>query len=163
MGFCSGLLEGIHQVSRWLHGVAGVSLIFLMLLTILDVVLRAFRRPIPGTYELVGFAGAVAIGCAMPLTSWRRGHVYVDFLLGRLPPRLRTTSQVATRLVAAALFGLLAWNLVAFGQDLRASGEVSPTLELHFYPVAFGFAVAAAFQALVLLADLAKIRQGEYE
>jgi TRAP-type C4-dicarboxylate transport system permease small subunit len=157
------LLEGVRRICRGLHGVAGVSLVFLMLLTILDVVLRAFSRPIPGTYELVGFAGAVAIGCAMPLTSWRRGHVCVDSLLGWLPSRARAAFQVATRLAGAALFGLLAWNLVGFGRDLRNSGEVSPTLELHYYPVAFGFAVAAGFQAVVLLADLVKIRRGEYE
>ena len=64
----------VQGVCRFLHGIAGASLVFLMLLTIADVVLRAFHRPIPGVYELVGFASALAIGLAMPLTSWRRGH-----------------------------------------------------------------------------------------
>jgi TRAP-type C4-dicarboxylate transport system permease small subunit len=157
------LLERIRQGSCWLQVVAGTALILLMCLTVLDVVLRAFRHPLPGTYELVGFMGAVAIGCSMPLTSWRRGHVYVDALLDRLPPRVRAAFQVSTRLTVATLFGLLAWNLVGFGLDLRASGEVSPTLELRFYPVVLGLAVATAFQALVLLADLAKIGRGTYE
>ena len=62
-------------ISRYLHGIAGASLVFLMFLTIVDVLLRAFRMPIPGTYELVGFAGAVAIGFAMPLVAWSRGNV----------------------------------------------------------------------------------------
>jgi TRAP-type C4-dicarboxylate transport system permease small subunit len=157
------LLERLRQGSGVLQAVAGAALVLLMSLTVLDVVLRAVSRPIPGTYELVGFAGAVAIGCAMPLTSWRRGHVHVDLLLDRLPPRARAGLQVATRLVVAALFALLAWNLIGVGQDLRAAGEVSPTLELPFYPVVFGLAAAAAVQALVLLADLARIRRGEYE
>ena len=157
------VFAGVRALSRLLHGLAGVSLVFLMLLTVVDVVLRAFRHPIPGTYELVGFAGAMAIGCAMPLTSWMRGHVYVDTIVARLPKAGQACFHIATRLLATALFVLLGWNLVRFGLDLRASGEVSPTLELHFYPVALGLAVAAFLQAIVLLCDIAKVRRGEYE
>jgi TRAP-type C4-dicarboxylate transport system permease small subunit len=157
------VFDWVRAVSRLLHGVAGVSLVFLMVLTIADVVLRAFRRPIPGTYELVGFASAVAIGLAMPFTSWTRGHVHVDSLVSRLPPRGRRGMQIVTRLMGIGLFLLLGYNLIVFGFDLRASGEVSPTLELPFYPVAFGLAVAAFLQAVVLLCDVAKVLRGEYE
>jgi TRAP-type C4-dicarboxylate transport system permease small subunit len=107
-------------------------------------------------------AGALAIGLAIPFTSWVRGHVFVDTFLGRLPKGGRAAFHIATRLLAAGLFILLGWNLVRFGMDLRASGEVSPTLELHFYPVAFGFAAASFLQVVVLLCDIAKILRGEY-
>jgi TRAP-type C4-dicarboxylate transport system permease small subunit len=146
-----------------LHWVAGISLIFLMLLTIADVVLRAFHRPIVGTYELVGYAGALAVAGAMPCTSWMRGQVYVDFLLGRFSRRGRLVCQLATRLMVTALFVLLGWHLVKFGLDLRASGEVSPTLELKFYPVVFGFAAACALQVIVHGCEIVKLFRGEYE
>ena len=149
----------IQPLSGWLQRVAGASLVFLMALTVLDVVLRAAGRPIPGVYELVGFAGALAIGLAMPATSWARGHVHVDSLLNRLPPGGRRILRAATRLAGMALFLALAWNLVRFGLDLRESGEVSATLELRFYPVVFGLAAASALQAAVLAADL--FRNGE--
>jgi len=157
------VLTVVRAVSRFLHGIAGASLVFLMLLTITDVALRAFGKPIPGTYELVGFAGAVAIGFAMPFTSWVRGHVYVDLFLGRLPRGGRMAFHIATRLLAAGLFALLGWNLIRFGMDLRASGEVSPTLEMPFYPVVLGLAAASFLQGIVLLCDIAKIFRREYE
>lgn len=157
------VLTKVRFISRFLHGIAGVSLVFLMLLTICDVVLRAFGHPIPGTYELVGFAGAIAIGFAMPFTSWVRGHVYVDFFLGRLPKKGRVAFHFVTRLLAVGLFGLLGYNLVKYGMDLRACGEVSPTLELPFYPAVFGLAVASFLQGVVLLCDIPKIFTGEYE
>jgi TRAP-type C4-dicarboxylate transport system permease small subunit len=156
-------LAVVQRLAQALHGIAGASLVFLMLLTIADVVLRACRTPIPGTYELVGFAGALAIGFSLPATSWVRGHVQVDFLLGRLAPSGRAVLHVFTRLLAAGLFALLGWNLVQFGLDLRASGEVSPTLELRYYPVAFGLAAASVLQAVVLLGDLARRSRGGYE
>ncbi len=157
------LIEQVRTVSRLLHGIAGVNLLFLMFLTIIDVTLRALYRPIPGVYELVGFAGALAIGLAMPFTSCVRGHVHVDSLLNRLSPLGRRSVQTVTRLASAALFLALGYNLVRYGLDLRASGEVSLTLELRFYPVAFGLAAAAAIQAIVLLSDLATVWGGTYE
>ena len=157
------LLEGVRKTTRVLHGIGGVSLVFLMLLTVVDVVLRTFGRPVPGTYELVGFAGALAIGSALPYTSWVRGHVHVDSLITRLPSTGRWVLHVITRLLAIGLFVLLGWNLVRFGLDLRASGEVSPTLELRFYPVAFGLAVACLLQVLVLACSVAAISRGDYE
>ncbi len=157
------LFDSVLTFSRLLHGIAGISLVFLMLLTIADVTLRAFHRPIPGVYELVGFAGALAIGLAMPLTSLTRGHVHVDSLLERLSLRGRRAVQIATRLAGVGLFLILGYNLIRFGLDLRASGEVSATLELRFYPVAFGLAAAALVQTGVLLCDIVKVLGGEYE
>ena len=157
------ILPAVLKVGNGMHIVAGVSLVFLMLLTLIDVVLRACGAPIPGTYELVGYAGGVAIGLAMPVTSWRRGHVYVDTLLAWLPRAARTAVHISTRIVGACQFAVLAWNLVRLGLDLRASGEVSLTLELKYYPVAFGLAAASVLQAVVLLCHIDMVRRGEYE
>jgi len=41
-----GLLKTTNRISRFLNVVAGVSLTFLMLLTIADVILRGFKRPV---------------------------------------------------------------------------------------------------------------------
>lgn len=158
------VLEGVRRTARVLHGIGGISLVLLMFLTVTDVVLRAFGRPVPGTYELVGFAGALAIGCALPFTSWIGGHVHVDSLICRLPTAGQTILQVITRLLGMGLFVLLGWNLVRFGLDLRASGEVSPTLELRFYPVAFGLAAACFLQVVVLAAaNLAAILRSDHD
>lgn len=157
------VLAGVRGVGRVLHMIAGASLVFIMAITCADVVLRFFRHPIPGTYELVGYAAALAIGCTMPYTSWMRGHVCVDSIIGRLPKAARSVFHVFTRLLAIGLFALLGWNLVRFGLDLRATGEVSPTIELKFYPVVFVLALASFVQIAVLLCDLAKIVRGEYE
>ncbi len=66
-----------------------------MLLTVADVVLRLLGRPIVGTYELVALGGAVAIGLSLPLTSWVRGHIYVDSFehAARARPAPRCTSR----------------------------------------------------------------------
>ena len=67
------LLNSVGRLSRLINVIAGIAITFIMFLTVLDVILRFFRRPIVGTYELVAFSGAVVIGFAIPLTSWMRG------------------------------------------------------------------------------------------
>ena len=156
-------LNSVGRLSRLINVIAGVAITFIMILTVLDVILRIFRRPIVGTYELVAFSGAVVVGFAIPLTSWLRGHIYVDFFTGKLPKAAQTIFNVVTRCMGIGLFFLIGWNLIKVGMDLQQTGEVSLTLQLPFYPVAYGVAVSCFVQCLVLLADLVKIFRGEYE
>ncbi len=158
-----GFLNHINKLSRFLNIIAGVSLTFLMLLTVMDVILRMLRMPIVGTYELVAFSGAVVIGFAIPLTSWLRAHIFVDFFILKFSQKVRNLFNISTRIMVVVLFGLLGWNLIKFGMDLQKSGEVSLTLQMPFYPVAYGLGFCCFVQCLVLICDILKIAGGEYE
>jgi len=153
----------INGISRFFNIIAGISLTFLMLLTITDVILRGFRRPVPGTYEVVAFAGAVVIGFSMPLTSWLRGHIFVDFFILKFSQKGRDIFNIATRCVVIILFFLIGWNLIKYGMDLQKSGEVSLTLQMPFYPVAYGVGICCFVQCLVLVCDVVKISGGKYD
>jgi TRAP-type C4-dicarboxylate transport system permease small subunit len=161
--FVEWLLNSVGRLSRFINVIAGIAITFIMVLTVLDVILRSFRRPIIGTYELVAFSGAVVIGFAIPLTSWMRGHIYVDFFTAKLPKTAQSIFNLFTRCLGIGLFFLIGWNLTKVGMDLQNSGEVSLTLQLPFYPVAYGIAVSCFVQCLVLLADIVKIFRGSYE
>lgn len=156
-------LSSVRRLCGFINIIAGIAITFIMGLTVLDVILRSFRRPIVGTYELVAFSGAVVIGFAIPLTSWMRGHIFVDFFTAKLPKTVQSFFNVTTRCLGIGLFSLMGWNLTKVGMDLQKSGEVSLTLQLPFYPVAYGIAVSCFVQCLVLVADMVKISRGEYE
>ena len=158
-----GFLSKVKDISRFLNLIAGISLSFLMFLTIFDVILRFFRKPIVGTYELVALAGAVVIGFSVPLTSWVRGHVYVDFLILKFSKKTRNILYILTRCLVIWLFLMIGWNLIKYGMDLHKSGEVSLTLQVPFYPVAYGLAICCFIQCIVIFCDILKILGGEYE
>jgi len=158
-----GFLDKVRGLSRFLNVIAGISLTFLMLLTVMDVILRSLKRPIVGTYELVAFSGAVVIGFSVPLTSWMRGHIYVDFLTQKFQKSVRNIFDITTRCLVIILFFLIGWNLIKYGMDLQKSGEVSLTLQMPFYPVAYGVGVCCFVQCLVMMCDILKIVGGEYE
>lgn len=158
-----GFLSGVEKISKLLNVIAGISLTFLMLLTITDVILRMFKRPIVGTYELVGFAGAVVIGFSMPLTSFVRQHIFVDFLILKFSQKVRNIFNIATRCLVIALFLLIGWNMFKYAWDLQKSGEVSLTLQMPFYPVAYGVGVCLFILCLVFVCDIIKIIGGEFD
>jgi TRAP-type C4-dicarboxylate transport system permease small subunit len=179
-------LTAMERISRFFNGIAAISLTVLMLLTCADVALRAVLslgrlllgqrvllpvgnlivdhvRPIVGTYELVGLLGAVAIGFSIPLTSWLRGHIYVDFFIFRFPPRIRDAFNVVTRCLGIFLFLMIGINLFKYGMDLQSTGEVSLTLQVPSYPIVFGVGVCCFAQCLVLMGDMVKIFGGRYD
>ena len=159
----SVLLAKLKALCSSLNIVAGVSLTFIMFLTCLDVILRFFKMPIVGTYELVSFAGAIIVGFAVPVTTLMRGHIFVDFFTVKFPKPLQNTINVLTRLAGIALFGILGWNLIKMGMDLQRTGEVSLTLQLPFYPVAYATGICCFVQCLVFLVQMGQIKEGSYE
>jgi TRAP-type C4-dicarboxylate transport system permease small subunit len=143
-----------HAMANSLYRVAGSAIVAMMLLTCTDVVLRYFRKPIPGTYELVCFLGAVAVAFAMAHTSVEKGHVAVTFVVSLLPQRIQGLIESITTSFGLIFFVLIAWQSATYANDLRLSGEVSLTLELPFYPFVYGISFSAAIVCLILLSNL---------
>lgn len=158
-----GFLNKFRGFTSLLNIIAGITLTFMMSVTVADVILRSLRRPIVGTYELVAFSGAVVIGFSLPFTSWVRGHIYVDFIISKFSKKIRDAFNIVTRCMVIGLFLLIGWNLIKYGMDLQKSGEVSLTLQMPFYPVAYGIGICCFIQCLVIGCDLLKIYGGKYE
>jgi TRAP-type C4-dicarboxylate transport system permease small subunit len=154
-------LSRVKGISRFLNIIAGITLSFMMFLTVADIILRSCRRPIVGTYELVAFSGAVVIGFSVPLTSWMKGHVNTDFLILSFSQKTRNVFNIATRCLGIWLFLMIGWNLIKYGMDLYKSGEVSPTIQMPFYPVAYGIGICCLIECVVLFCDLLKILGGK--
>ncbi len=152
--------RGVQRLADTLNLIAGWSLVGMTALTCADVILRLFRRPILGTYEIVGFLGAVVAGFAMAHTTVKRGHVAVEVLVSRFSPRVQKIIYLITHLLSIVLFALISWECIRYGNDFRTSGEVSLTLRVPFYPVLYGIAFSAMTVCLVLLVDFWKVIKG---
>ncbi len=150
-------LAVIKKISGWMNGLAGVVLFLMMMLTVADVILRALGKAIIGTYELVAIAGAIVTGFAVAQTSWDKGHIFVDFLIENRSAPVKNTVIVLTRIAGIVICALLAWNLLLKANHLYASGEVSMTLRIPYYPACYGLAFCFLIECLVLIADIIKL------
>jgi len=150
-------------ISKVLNIIAGIAVTVMMLLTVADVLLRAGGHPIIGTYEIVALLLALVIGFGIPQVSLDRGHVYMDFLLEKLSKRGRKVMNTITRLFCIIFFLPLGYNLFNVGARFHASGEVSATIKIPFYPVAYGVAVCCLLECCVFIFDIVRIWRGQYE
>jgi TRAP-type C4-dicarboxylate transport system permease small subunit len=156
-------LDIVLKINKGMITVAATALTFIVFLTTTDVVLRAMGRPILGTYEIVAICGGIVIGFAAPFTSWRRGHIAVDVAFKKFSGGAKNVINIATRCVAMALCLLIGWNIIKIGTDFWVGGEVSNTLQLPLYPVAYAIAACFLVLAIVLFCDILKIYRGTYE
>jgi TRAP-type C4-dicarboxylate transport system permease small subunit len=152
----------IYWLSKVLEVVAAISLLFIMILTTCDVIGRAFARPIIGTYEIVSFGAGVIVGFSLPITTLEKGHVYVDFLLQKLSPPVQRVLQSATNLMGIALFLGAGYNLLKMASDLQRAGEVSSTLQLPYYVIAYGIGFSCLTVCLVLAGELVTMAAGRH-
>jgi TRAP-type C4-dicarboxylate transport system permease small subunit len=156
-----GVLVG--KLGSLMDTVGGVALSIMMMLTVVDIVLRMFNKPIVGTYELVAVLSAITIGFAIPPTSLDRGHIYVDFMLEHCPDALRKGILIFTRVLGIVLMALLAWHLFLKAGFLYRGGDVSQTLHVPYYPVAYALSLCMFVECIVLIKDLTNIlnKKGE--
>lgn len=161
-------MDRLHHINAGLQramvAIAGFFLVAMGLLTCANIVLRIVWVPIPGTYELMGYFGAVVAALALGYTQTRRGHVAVDVLINRLSSRRQRFLKGFNGMVCLLFFSLATWQLVRKALVLRASGEVTETLRIIYYPFALAVALGCALLALALLADLVQaLRPGKLE
>jgi len=129
--------------------VACVSLMVMVLVTSAEVVLRLFRVSLTGAYDIVKIAAAITIAAALPYTTAIKGHVAIEYFFQKLGRRGRIVLDALMRLGGMALFGLLAWGCVEYGNSLRVKGEVSMTLQLPIFWVPYLLAVSCALVVLI--------------
>mgnify|MGYP005842869541 CR=1 FL=1 len=141
--------RGIGFLSALLQRLSAASLAAMMLLTCADVIGRAVGRPILGAVEVTGLLATLTLAFSLPYTQRERGHVGVELLFQVVGSRAQAAIEAVTGLLALVLFGVIAWKSAEYGAQMRASGEVSATLQLPTYAVIY--LIAASFGVLALV------------
>lgn len=144
--------------SSWFNMVSSAALVVMMVLTCVDVFLRyIFNRPITGTYDVVSLLGAILAAFAMPYTMLKKGHVAVEILVQKLSRGKQLFVETLIHLVGIALFLVLVWQAIIFSMESKATGELTPTLLLPFYPIVYCMAVCFFGICLAMVVNLLQI------
>ena len=143
----------IERLSGLLKGLSAVCLGAMVLLTCVDVVGRAVARPVLGAVEVTGLLATLALAFSLPYAHRQRAHVGVELLYMCLGARARGAVDLLTGALGTALFAAIAWKSADYASQMRASGEVSMTLQLPTYLVIYLISGSFAVLAVVQLAD----------
>ena len=158
------VLEKISRIlNRTFLWIAGVFMAAMILVTCANIFLRIVWVPIKGTFELMGFFGAVATAFVLGYTQLKKAHISVDILVNGFSQRVRAVFNGINYFVCMIFFAVLGWQISRLATTIWKTGEVTETLRIVYYPFTYGVALGCFLLALVLLVDFLKLFFSENE
>ena len=154
-------MHALEKISRTLNllfiGVAGICLAAMILITCANIFLRLVWIPIKGTYELMGFFGAIVTAFALGYTQMKKAHTRVDILVDSFPGKAQVVLNAVNLIICAVFFVIAGGYISKYAVTLWSTGEVTETLRIVYYPFTYGVAGGCFLIALVMLVDLVKL------
>jgi TRAP-type C4-dicarboxylate transport system permease small subunit len=135
-----------------LAALGGLAVVLMLLQTVADVVMSNFAgSPIPGNLEIISLYHMVAL-VFLPLAfvEQRHEHISVDLIVRLLPRKVQRVLLVASYLVCAGFFGLLAYQTLLDALASYRLGEIMMgAIYVTVWPAKF--ALPAGFCAILLM------------
>lgn len=145
-----------HYLNLVLMGIAGLFLVGMIVLTCANVFLRLVWIPVAGTFELMGYFGAVLTAFAMGYTQIKKGYIAVDIVVLRFSKRVQNVLKGANAIICTGFFTLATWQISKYAANLRETEEVTETLQIVYYPFTYAVAVGCGALALVFFMEFLK-------
>lgn len=143
------------RLSTWCEWIGVAGVIVMVAVTCMDVLgAKLFLLPVPGSTEIVSLAQVATIVFAVAATQRHRGHISVEMFYTKMPPRTQALVSAVTSCLGLILFLILAYQGVQLGNAFLEAKEVTATVQIPFYPFAYGFALAMVPVVLMLFIDL---------
>ncbi len=150
-------MKRLVMVERWLcisgMAIASLLLVFLVLLSGMNVFGRMAGHSFGGCYELSGFLGALIAALALADTQRKRGHVELDMFTRRYKPLAKRLTGAFNMFCGFMLLVLLAIQQVNRARRLLAAGELSETLRIPYPWLMMACAVGLLLLGCAYLTD----------
>ena len=142
--------QRLNQAFMW---IAGCILAIMIFLTCANIFLRLVWKPISGTFELMGYFGAVITAFALGYTQIGQGHIGVDVIVLRFSERTRGILNGINSFICTVFFALVTWQIARYATTLWKTGELTETLRIIYFPFTYAVALGCALLSLVFLTD----------
>lgn len=133
--------------------VAGLALLFNVVIIIVNVIMRAFGKSVVGTEEYVSMAEVVVIFLALGYTQIKRGLVHVCFFMRKLPGKLSLIMWALNMWIATGVLGCLAYETFKRAPAVK---QVTTALLLPHKPFFYVIGVGAVVWCIAQLFDAIK-------
>ena len=143
-------------LNRLLLWIGGFFLVGMIILTCSNILFRLSWVPIKGTFELMGYCGAIVTAFALGYTQIKRGHIAVDVLVNTFSDKARNIINAINYTVCFLFFSVAAWQIAVKATTLMNTGEITETLRIIYYPFTYGVAFGCAVLSLVLFTELVR-------
>ncbi len=140
---------------------AAISLVLIVVLTLAQVIGRIFGVIIPDAGDIAGYAMAAAVFLALAQTLRTGGHIRVNLLLTRMPPRLRHAFECWCLAFLTVVGGLLAAFAVKMVIESFEIGDVSTgMMPIPLWIPQLSMAVGAVLLELAVIEETVQVVRG---
>ena len=153
MVFLDKVTQILNQVLIW---IGGLFLGIMIFLTCANIFLRLVWKPISGTFELMGYFGAIITAFALGYAQIKRTHIAVDILVIRFSKKTQKILNSINYFICMVFFAIVSWQVAKYATTLYSTGEVTETLGVIYYPFTYGVALGCALLSLVFFTDFLK-------
>jgi len=144
----------IHDANRYIFKVSLFLILFMMFMTVADVLGRFLIHPIPGVFELTRYSLAVIVFTSLGWSQIKKVHIAINIIVSRLPLVWQNIIDVFNYALAVVTFSLSFWQMLHYTSRLYNSNLVTTVLRIHVYPWVLVSAIGVLFFALAFLWDL---------
>lgn len=135
---------------------AQIALVVVMLVIVANIIMRAWWKPLTGSYELVEIFGAIILSLGLAYCAVNRGHVMVSLLVDNFPPRVQSAVDCITNAVSLAVIALIGWGLLQYAAMVHRRSLSTASLDIPLFPVYYLVAFGLLMLALTVFVDLLK-------
>jgi len=146
----SKVFASIAEVSIWIASIATVGMVIVVFIDVLGR--RFFNSPLIGSYEIVEQAMGIVGGVSIMYAAFRRAHVAIDLVIGRLSARFQTLLQRVFSFLAFGTSIVLAYKIFLWALEELSVGSRTDILRAPRAPLTSAIALALFLCGLIFLA-----------
>lgn len=151
----------LELISKWMKRLGAVSLMGMATVTMCDVILRYFGKPIFGSEEIVMFLGTLVVGFTLPFAHEKKSHIGVEILIRMFSCRTKRIIFFVTDIVTALFFILVAARIFIYAGKEKTAGTVSLNLEFPEYYIIYVLSFCFMIFVMFVIKDIVSFVRGE--
>ncbi|MCG6113103.1 MAG: TRAP transporter small permease [Paracoccus sp.] len=148
-------MKALQRWTDWLIGLSAFigtgGLLFIVGVILVDVIGRNFGRPLYGSQDMVTMTMVLIVFGGMALCDRLDGHIVVDIFEGAFPELVNRVIDIASALLGAVIFALIAWTI---WNSAQLSQMLNLSTNLLRWPLAWFQYAVVAFSGVTVLALL---------
>ena len=136
----------IKKINHLMAELSGLSLGFIMVFLLVDIIGRTISKPILGASEMAIFSMIIAVYLGIPYCEEAKAHVRVEALLIHISPKYRRILNILSYSLVFIMLGIVSYTLGKYALlTYKTKEAIVGPVPLRIFPVVFVMFVSCLF------------------
>ena len=136
----------IHKINQIMAELSGISLGFIMIFILVDIIGRTISRSVFGASELAIFTMIITVYLGLSYCEEKKGHVRVEVLLSYVSPKYKKILNLISYSLVFVMLGIVVYSVGKYALSAYKNNEaIAGPRPLVIYPVIFVMLISCIF------------------